>query len=944
MSVKITVAKVPCKEPPRTRLLRSANKEFTKKKATSQLIPMTPDQLNTNREAYKEEFEEKLSAFIREKEKRILGTKPKFFTKTTYDTTVAYLKKKNEKKDSTQKASGNFNQMDQFKWDENNQKLYRLRNEIIKEAGGRVSEVKYEELGDEAWIPVFQIDDGLTFDRINKMHWVSDKPQNHVCAQNLFLNVSAKYGQNIPKSVCEILVDCCPVCKKRRYRKHISEKCVKVQSNTDKFENGEESIGFKESKQDIDVIDSQPFYKEWKLGSSPIEIDHIEGNIQDGGQGHGKDNVIEKDLLGENIHQKHNEAMMKAKEACVKKKVTEHSNDPSSQRYLNTVVHTGVHTGVHMSVQDEKTNKLSNQCYVNTLVHSGVHTSVQDEVMMKTKEACIRKKVTQHSNVTKLGTLVNRPINQCYVISVFQLLLGIKELWKDIKDSCTSGMNEMSITEVIKGRPFSSSSLIMGGLLKNAVKKVNTSVNMSVLFTCRMRNIEEMGETSQEDASEYMGYFINALINENPGGRVGSNLMNMYSTRRKCICCGYNFKLDNVEEPYFYLSIPEKCWEEQRTTMQSLIMNAFNNTISLKELGQCPTCADKDGSEIKESTKILETSNDILFVVKRYHQADLLQKKELSIECYDSVTVPVTSNGHCNELTFFLRSVVCHSGDSYKRGHYRCFSVESFIENGIEKTTYHELDDDQHFVLGREQFEKNIKTEGYIYHYSRRKSGNLMRNHYEVHSSDYKSMKNMELSFLTLWKKESHSRKVKKHRSITQGCDELFAYDLDKCWNLPQQICMKWETSCENCKKRYPTEANSEKLCFIGYSSRIKQSGLFASVNLPKNTFIAKYSGQKVRNGSEGRYVVALDDILIDASNTKCLAKYCNHSCDPNCVLQKVSKDIVTKKVNSYGNDEFETQLWIKTVKFVKKKTELFYHYGDSFHFEGDCLCGSCPI
>ena len=75
------------------------------------------------------------------------------------------------------------------------------------------------------------------------------------------------------------------------------------------------------------------------------------------------------------------------------------------------------------------------------------------------------------------------------------------------------------------------------------------------------------------------------------------------------------------------------------------------------------------------------------------------------------------------------------------------------------------------------------------------------------------------------------------------------------------------------------------------------------------------------------------------------MAKYANHSCLPNCSLQKVSREIrQTGPISPYGTDEFRNELWIKVKADVtiQKGQEITFDYGENFHFEGECLCPRC--
>ena len=129
--------------------------------------------------------------------------------------------------------------------------------------------------------------------------------------------------------------------------------------------------------------------------------------------------------------------------------------------------------------------------------------------------------------------------------------------------------------------------------------------------------------------------------------------------------------------------------------------------------------------------------------------------------------------------------------------------------------------------------------------------------------------------------------------------------------------------------------------------SKIHGKGIFATQYIKKNTKIIQYIGKKVTRAegnlrSEKRlkkflnseedgsvYIFELNSKFdIDGSYLYNKARYINHSCDPNCEV-----DI--------KNDE----IWISSIKNIKKGDELSYDYG--FEFDEDdfmdhkCKCGS---
>ena len=134
---------------------------------------------------------------------------------------------------------------------------------------------------------------------------------------------------------------------------------------------------------------------------------------------------------------------------------------------------------------------------------------------------------------------------------------------------------------------------------------------------------------------------------------------------------------------------------------------------------------------------------------------------------------------------------------------------------------------------------------------------------------------------------------------------------------------------------------------WIEKKSKIHGVGIFASKNIKKNSKIIQYIGEKItkkegdkrsadrikkylNKKNEGSvYVFELNRKYdIDGSPLYNKARYINHSCSPNCEVNIVSNEI-----------------WISSIKSLKKGDELFYDYGYPFD-EDDfsdhlCKCGS---
>ena len=129
--------------------------------------------------------------------------------------------------------------------------------------------------------------------------------------------------------------------------------------------------------------------------------------------------------------------------------------------------------------------------------------------------------------------------------------------------------------------------------------------------------------------------------------------------------------------------------------------------------------------------------------------------------------------------------------------------------------------------------------------------------------------------------------------------------------------------------------------------SKIHNSGVFATSNIKKGSKIIQYIGEKILRSEGDRrsekrikkylnskktgsvYIFELNKRYdIDGSPSYNKARYINHSCNPNCEV-----------------DIMKGEIWISSIKNIKKGDELSYDYGYTFDKEDYedhvCNCGS---
>jgi SET domain-containing protein len=116
--------------------------------------------------------------------------------------------------------------------------------------------------------------------------------------------------------------------------------------------------------------------------------------------------------------------------------------------------------------------------------------------------------------------------------------------------------------------------------------------------------------------------------------------------------------------------------------------------------------------------------------------------------------------------------------------------------------------------------------------------------------------------------------------------------------------------------------------------SCIAGKGLFAAIDLKQGMRIIQYRGEKITHQESERrlaednvYIFELNPhYAIDGSTPKNLARYINHSCDPNCEVENTGRTI-----------------WIVAARNIQEGEELTYDYGyEVKNYEANpCNCGA---
>jgi uncharacterized protein len=136
-----------------------------------------------------------------------------------------------------------------------------------------------------------------------------------------------------------------------------------------------------------------------------------------------------------------------------------------------------------------------------------------------------------------------------------------------------------------------------------------------------------------------------------------------------------------------------------------------------------------------------------------------------------------------------------------------------------------------------------------------------------------------------------------------------------------------------------------EKPWHVVKSSAIHSHGVFAARDIPADTYIIEYLGERItkeeserraqarlrsskKTGEAAVYIFTLtDEWDLDGSGPGNTARLINHSCDPNCEAWQDEED----------------KIWIGAKRAIKKNEELTFNYGFDLENwrEHPCRCGS---
>jgi len=145
---------------------------------------------------------------------------------------------------------------------------------------------------------------------------------------------------------------------------------------------------------------------------------------------------------------------------------------------------------------------------------------------------------------------------------------------------------------------------------------------------------------------------------------------------------------------------------------------------------------------------------------------------------------------------------------------------------------------------------------------------------------------------------------------------------------------MNKKTIQKTAKKAVAKNVRKADERFVVRRSTGRGLGLYAKVPFKKGDFVVEYVGERIPNEVADtlltRYLFEVNDKwTVDGATRGNIARYINHSCDPNCEVE-ISED---------------DRIMISAIKKIEPGDELTYDYGEEYFDEflrpDGCRCGS---
>jgi hypothetical protein len=392
------------------------------------------------------------------------------------------------------------------------------------------------------------------------------------------------------------------------------------------------------------------------------------------------------------------------------------------------------------------------------------------------------------------------------------------DLWSDMATSFAE--EGLMFEDVCEQRPISFALLMFGSKIKNEYqKKVKelkepSSVNNNT-WRLFQSNENILSDADQEDASEFLILMLEGIFDENKGSKTimksfDDQIFFTSKMRYQCQDCKSLKETTAQVSNLINLSIKTV---RGHVSMQELIKSELYsvNVLGTEDsMPKCSVCRNQTTVH-NEWEEFSALPTFLFFCLKRYDAKG--KKIQKSVECGSSINIPIiVTEGEVNpstlvnanvyiishlpqlmcfsspdgqrvlhkEIKYYLRGIVCHSGNTLKRGHYKCYILESIHS----RMYYHLLNDCTHCLVTKSAFELDVNNNGYLFLYGKERIPSFGGNPYRGHRTEFLSL---EKQYLHYFRRRGIPRTAKSSRKSDLGISQKISLS-QVLSNIPEEL------------------------------------------------------------------------------------------------------------------------------------------------------------
>ena len=268
----------------------------------------------------------------------------------------------------------------------------------------------------------------------------------------------------------------------------------------------------------------------------------------------------------------------------------------------------------------------------------------------ETKKKSIQKSILSLTDSPSLLVPIKKKNNQCYAISVIQLLQRVNQLWSIvIKRLETDGV---TVNEVLLNKPLTFASILLGSQLREAFDTSTRQllepkpIDFDSFEVVKNKIFNKFSLPKQEDASEFLIELLGSYVSENSKDtkKFESTFMSYQTSKYQCQSCGSLLQDSATPYPLSHLSLETMKDNNADLSINSLVRKEFNDFNAMDSLNypSCSKCEKKTFH--KQCCDISKLPLFLLFNVKRYkkdsNQQSVYDKIKCNIKCDKTIMIP----------------------------------------------------------------------------------------------------------------------------------------------------------------------------------------------------------------------------------------------------------------------------------------------------------------